>query len=69
MEVPNPEQTASVLSLITYSFLDPLIFKASRVPHLSHEQLPAMADYDRANYLREKAFPVRTSDAIHFKLD
>jgi len=67
MEVPNPEQTASILSLIVYSFLDPLIFEASRVPHLSHERLPAIADYDRAGYLRETAFPVRSSDLIRFK--
>ena len=62
MKVPNPEQTASILSLVVYSFLDPLISEAYRVPHLSHERLPAIADYDRTEYLREKAFPVRTSD-------
>ncbi|KAF8803422.1 multidrug resistance-associated ABC transporter [Phlegmacium glaucopus] len=57
MEVPNPEQTASILSLIMYSFLDPLIFEACRVPHLSHERLPAIPDYDYAEYLRKTAFP------------
>ena len=62
MKVPNPEQTASILSLVVYSFLDPLVFEAYRVPHLSHERLPAIADYDHTEYLREKAFPVRTSD-------
>ncbi|KAF8803433.1 multidrug resistance-associated ABC transporter [Phlegmacium glaucopus] len=58
MEVPNPEQTASILSLIMYSFLDPLIFEACRVPHLSHERLPAIPDYDYAEYLRKTAFPL-----------
>jgi hypothetical protein len=38
------------------------VFEAYRVPHLSHERLPAIADYDHTEYLREKAFPVRTSD-------
>ena len=62
MKVPNPEQTASILSLIVYSFLDPLVFEAYRVPHLSHERLPAIADYDHTEYLRGKAFPVKISD-------
>ena len=60
MKVPNPEQTASIVSLILYSFLDPLVFEAYKVPHLSHERLPAIADYDHTEYLRGKAFPVRT---------
>ncbi|KAF8803435.1 multidrug resistance-associated ABC transporter [Phlegmacium glaucopus] len=58
MEVPNPEQTASILSLIMYSFLDPLIFGACRMPYLSHERLPAIPDYDYAEYLRKIAFPL-----------
>ena len=67
MEVPNPEQTTSVLSLILFSFMDPLISEASKVPHLSHERLPVIADYDRAEYLREKAFPVRIGNLIYCK--
>ena len=62
MKVPNPEQTASILSLVSYSFLDPLVFEAYKVPHLSHERLSTIADYDRTEHVREKAFPVRTSD-------
>ena len=62
--MPNPEQTASILSLVVYSFLDPLVFEAYRVPHLSHERLPAIADYDHTEYLREKTFPVRTGDSF-----
>jgi hypothetical protein len=61
MEVPNPEQTASIFSLVVYSFLDPVIFEACRVPHLSHEQLPPLADYDYAKRLIEHAFPVRVN--------
>ena len=59
---PNPEQTASILSLVVYSFLDPLVFEAYRVPHLSHERLPAISDYDHTEYLRKKAFPVRKGE-------
>ena len=66
---PNPEQTASILSLIVYSFMDPLVFEAYRVPHLSHERLPAIADYDHTEYLREKAFPVRTTNDYSFIVD
>ncbi|KAG5653499.1 hypothetical protein H0H81_012709 [Sphagnurus paluster] len=57
MAVPNPEQTASLFSLVTYSFLDPTIFLAYRIPHLSHEQLPPLADYDAAQELKAKSFP------------
>ncbi|KAF9458727.1 P-loop containing nucleoside triphosphate hydrolase protein [Collybia nuda] len=56
MTNPNPEQTASLLSLMLYSFLDPLVFLAYRIPKLSHEQLPPLADYDHAKHLTEKSF-------------
>lgn len=54
----NPEQTASVASLLTYVFVDPLVFKAYGVPHLSHTELPPLADYDFSRHLVDKAFPV-----------
>ncbi|KDR83062.1 hypothetical protein GALMADRAFT_57261 [Galerina marginata CBS 339.88] len=57
MEIPNPEQTASIFSLIFFGYLDPVIFEAYRVPHLSHTRLPPLADYDYAKHLTEKAFP------------
>ncbi|KAJ7754435.1 multidrug resistance-associated ABC transporter [Mycena metata] len=57
MPVPNPEQTTSLLSLVLYSFLDPLIFLANRTPHLDFNQLPPLADYDHAENLKAKAFP------------
>ncbi|KAH8101555.1 hypothetical protein BXZ70DRAFT_101862 [Cristinia sonorae] len=47
----NPEQTASVASWITYTYLDRLIYKANHVDHLSVEQLPAVPDYDEAKYM------------------
>ncbi|KAF8876209.1 multidrug resistance-associated ABC transporter [Gymnopilus junonius] len=57
MSEPNPEQTASIFSMMTYIFLDPVIMLGYRVPHLSADQLPPLADYDRAKYRTEKAFP------------
>jgi hypothetical protein len=56
----NPEQTASILSFITYSFLDPIVYLACRVPHLAHDQLPTLADYDHAHNLKWKSFKVTT---------
>ncbi|KAF9075994.1 hypothetical protein BDP27DRAFT_1380610 [Rhodocollybia butyracea] len=51
---PNPEQTASLLSLIFFSYLDSLVLKASKVPHLSTEALPPLSDNDQARILRDK---------------
>ncbi|KAG6866017.1 hypothetical protein C0991_009425 [Blastosporella zonata] len=57
MEVPNAEQTASLLSLAVYSFLDPVVFLAYKIPHLSHDQLPPLADYDYTKELKANSFP------------
>ncbi|KAI0260098.1 P-loop containing nucleoside triphosphate hydrolase protein [Gloeopeniophorella convolvens] len=54
--VINPEQTASILSSATCSFLDPIVFLAYRVPHLSHDMLPPLADYDYARNLVKRSF-------------
>ncbi|KAI0068098.1 P-loop containing nucleoside triphosphate hydrolase protein [Artomyces pyxidatus] len=53
---PNPEQTASILSFVTYTFLDPIVFLAYRVPHLSLDKLPPLADYDYARNLVASSF-------------
>lgn len=58
MAVPNPEQTASIFSMAVFSFLDPVVFLAYRVPHLAHDQLPPLADYDYARHLIKNSFPV-----------
>ncbi|KAJ6504343.1 hypothetical protein C8R47DRAFT_1316459 [Mycena vitilis] len=57
MPVANPEQTASILSSAFYFFLDPIIFLAYRIPHLSFDQLPPLCDYDSAENLKAQAFP------------
>ena len=32
--------------MMTYTFLDPIVFLAYHVLHLSHDMLPLLADYD-----------------------
>ncbi|KAH9077606.1 hypothetical protein EDB83DRAFT_2285647 [Lactarius deliciosus] len=51
----NPEQTAPLLSMMTYTFIDPIVFLAYRVPHLSQEMLHPLADYDYAENLVQKS--------------
>ncbi|TFK34746.1 multidrug resistance-associated ABC transporter [Crucibulum laeve] len=57
MPIPNPELTASILSLQLYTFLDQIILTAYRIPHLSWNQLPPLSDGDRSKHLKEFAFP------------
>ncbi|KAI0697137.1 multidrug resistance-associated ABC transporter [Cytidiella melzeri] len=52
----NPEQTASIISATTYAFLDPYVLLGYRVPHLSLDQLPALADYDYTKNIVKKSF-------------
>ena len=53
---PAPEQTASLLSMMLFSFLDPLIWAGYRTTHLAYDRLPPLADYDRASWLKQLAF-------------
>ncbi|KAH7073426.1 hypothetical protein BKA62DRAFT_734051, partial [Auriculariales sp. MPI-PUGE-AT-0066] len=55
-EEPAPEQTASLLSFMMFSFLDPLVWAGYRATHLAYDRLPPLADYDRARVLKERAF-------------
>ncbi|KAJ7600411.1 multidrug resistance-associated ABC transporter [Mycena floridula] len=57
ISMATPEQTASFLSLATYSYLDRLMFLAYRSKSLTRDQLPPLADTDAALYLRETNFP------------
>uniref|UniRef100_A0A8H8CHL8 P-loop containing nucleoside triphosphate hydrolase protein n=1 Tax=Psilocybe cubensis TaxID=181762 RepID=A0A8H8CHL8_PSICU len=57
MQSPIPEQMASLFSLWTYGYMNPVILEASKVPHLPHTRLPTLADYDCSGYLTAKAFP------------
>ncbi|QRV86055.1 ABC transporter transmembrane region [Ceratobasidium sp. AG-Ba] len=62
---PNPEQTASLISLVLFNFLDPLVWTAYRAQKLEYEQLPPLADDDRAVHLKKRSFdkldPLRRS--------
>lgn len=66
MPVVNPEQTASIISFLSYSFLDPMIWLAYRIPHLSRDQLPPLCDYDRAKNLIKRSYPVSTFTSLRF---
>lgn len=59
--VPNPEQTASWISALTYTYSDSVIMLANKVSHLRHDQLPPLSDYDFARYLSETSSKVCTS--------
>jgi len=55
-EEPAPEQTASLLSFMLFSFLDRLVWTGYHTTHLAYDLLPPMADYDRASWLKQRAF-------------
>jgi hypothetical protein len=44
--------------MMTYIFLDPIVFLAYRVPHLAHDMLPPLADYDYTTNLVKRSFKV-----------
>jgi hypothetical protein len=47
--------------MMTYTFLDRIVFLAYRVPHLSNDMLPPLADYDYTKNLVRRSFKARTS--------
>ncbi|KAJ3985397.1 hypothetical protein F5890DRAFT_1510435 [Lentinula detonsa] len=53
---PNPEQTASIFSLVTYTFLDRLVLAAYRVSHLDFNQLPPLNDHDSSEHMKSLSF-------------
>ena len=58
MHVSNPEQTSSLASFLTFVWLDPVIFRAYRVKHLPHDELPPLCDYDEVNNLIKRSYSV-----------
>ncbi|EMD39545.1 hypothetical protein CERSUDRAFT_150070 [Gelatoporia subvermispora B] len=54
---PTPEQTASILSLMLYGFMDWLVMKAWRTTHLPLDQLSPTADYDMVHNLIKRSYP------------
>ncbi|KAH6912895.1 ATP-binding cassette transporter [Coprinopsis sp. MPI-PUGE-AT-0042] len=57
MELPSPEQTASLFSLFTFAFLNPIVKLANSTSAVTADLLPPLADYDRAKVLKSRAFP------------
>ncbi|KAH9059056.1 hypothetical protein EDB87DRAFT_1577854 [Lactarius vividus] len=59
-QIPSRSSTlnrpAPLLSMMLYTFLDPVVFLAYRVPHLSHDMLPPLADYDYTRNLHLDTF-------------
>ncbi|KAG8882435.1 hypothetical protein FRB97_008251 [Tulasnella sp. 331] len=55
--LPAPEQTASLLSFLTFSFMDPVIIDAYRKPGFSADDLPEIPDYEHVSHLAAQAFP------------
>jgi hypothetical protein len=52
----NPQQTASLLSFVTFSYLDPVVFASTRVDHLAADMLPPLDDTDGLAALKPKAY-------------
>ncbi|KAK7035940.1 hypothetical protein R3P38DRAFT_610907 [Favolaschia claudopus] len=59
--IHSPEETSSLISLVTYSFLNPTVSLASRLPHLPYDLLPPLASRNDARYLKTETFPVGLS--------
>ena len=62
MPVPNSEQTTPLISLVLYTWMDPVVSAAYKVAHLPYEALPPLADYDRSKHLKSRAFKVCVYD-------
>ncbi|KAF8164524.1 hypothetical protein K438DRAFT_2025293 [Mycena galopus ATCC 62051] len=56
MEVPNPEQTASLFSFAFYFFLDHIVFLAYRESQVREDQLYPLCDTDTSIHLKNRSF-------------
>ncbi|KAL1939047.1 hypothetical protein VTO73DRAFT_10307 [Trametes versicolor] len=69
----HPEQTASLLSLLTYIYVEPLIWLAWRLPRLTYEMLPPLPEYDHLKNLVRRTFPrldpMQNKSRRHLALD
>ncbi|KAI0800050.1 P-loop containing nucleoside triphosphate hydrolase protein [Fomes fomentarius] len=54
---PNPEQITSFASLITFTFLTPIVWLAYSMPHLPFALFPPLPDYDHLRNLIVRGFP------------
>ncbi|EDR06231.1 uncharacterized protein LACBIDRAFT_300519 [Laccaria bicolor S238N-H82] len=58
MENPSPEQTCCLMPMMFYSFVDPIIGIAAKVPHLSYNDLPPQPYCDRSKHLIKCGFRI-----------
>lgn len=56
MEIPNPEQTASIFSFTFYFFLNRIIFLAYRESQLKEDELYPLCDTDTSTHLKARSF-------------
>ena len=61
---PNPEQTASLISLASYTFISPIVWLAYRMPHLPFDMFPPLPDYDHLRNIVGRSFPVSRSSVM-----
>ncbi|KAL1674317.1 P-loop containing nucleoside triphosphate hydrolase protein [Schizophyllum commune] len=61
----SPEQKASILSILTFTFLNPIISLAQRKTTITLDDLPPISDTDDAGYLKEQTF--ETLDVLNGK--
>ncbi|KAI9056609.1 P-loop containing nucleoside triphosphate hydrolase protein [Trametes sanguinea] len=54
----SSEQTASIFSLLLYTYLEPFIWRARRLSHITYDMLPPLPDYDHLKNLVGRAFPM-----------
>lgn len=57
-EQPIPADIAPILSRLTYSFMDGIVFHAWKVPHIGIDELPPLPVKEEAEVLRSKTFRV-----------
>ena len=58
MANPSKEQTSSLFSLVTFSWLNETVSKASHVEHLPLNEFPPLADSNATKNLTERSFKV-----------
>ncbi|OSD04848.1 P-loop containing nucleoside triphosphate hydrolase protein [Trametes coccinea BRFM310] len=55
---PSAEQTASLFSLLFYTYLESFIWRSRRLSRITYEMLPPLSDYDHLKHLISRMFPV-----------
>ncbi|KIJ34155.1 hypothetical protein M422DRAFT_35218 [Sphaerobolus stellatus SS14] len=55
-KTPSPQQTASPLSILLFSWLDGLVWRATKVKHVPMDELPTLPDTSYTSILSGRAF-------------